>query len=140
LVDDATLKRSVWFNEFLQPLNIGQSTFAALSDARLNPSILVIDRPLGSAPFSKSDRDCMASILSHFTRALAISSQLQILKDGIDTHETAVNTLKVGIISITPNAKVLYAKDLALTWFNQPEGLMIKQGFLCSATTQGNQE
>ena len=140
LVDDATLKRSVWFNEFLQPLDIGHSMFAALSNDLPSPSILVIDRPLGSAPFSKADRDCMASLVSHFTRALAISSQLQILKAGIDAHETAVNTLKVGIISITQNAKVLYANDLALSMLSKPGGLMIRQGLLSSVTAQGNQE
>jgi hypothetical protein len=46
LVEEESFKSSVWFNEFLRPLDIEHSLFASLSEDTHSPAILVIDRPL----------------------------------------------------------------------------------------------
>lgn len=132
LVDKAVFKRSIWFNEFLRPLDIEHSMYTSLSADPAHTSILAIDRPLGSVPFSQADRDRFAVLVGHISRAQAIARQLDSLKAGIDAHETAVNTLKVGIVSISLNAKVLYANELALSWLDKQAGLTIKNGQLDS--------
>jgi DNA-binding CsgD family transcriptional regulator len=139
LVDKAVFKRSIWFNEFLHPLDIEHSMYTSLSADPAHTSILAIDRPLGSAHFSQADRDRFAVLVGHISRAQAIARQLDTLKAGIDAHETAVNQLKVGIISINLKAKVLYANELALTWLDKQESLTIKNGLLSSMTPLGRQ-
>ena len=139
LVDKAVFKRSVWFNEFLRPLDIEHSMYTSLSADPASTTILAIDRPLGSAHFSQADREYFTVLVGHISRAQAIAKQLQSLKAGIDAHETAINQLNIGIISINLNTNVLYANELALNWLDKHEGLTIKNGLLCSMTVSGQQ-
>jgi len=140
LVDEKTFRRSVWFNEFLSPLDIEHSLFASLSDGSPKPAILVIDRPLGSKPFTTYDRTKLRPLADHFSKALAISRQFQILNAGIEAHEEAIASLKLGIVSINYNAKILYANTLASFWLNNEKDLGVKAGVLHAKSPESNQQ
>ncbi len=131
--------RSIWFNDYLKKLDIEHSLFASLSETSPTPSILAIDRPLGSEPFTKADMERLRPIATHLAQALDISRKFQALQDGIQAHELFVETLNRGILSINLKGKVLYANGFALDVLINQAGLTVSNGLLCGINESTNQ-
>lgn len=134
MVEKSIFNRSIWFNEFLRPLDVGHTLYTSLSEGTPNPAILAIDRPINAEPFSKVDRDAMRQLSQHFVRALAISKQFQALNTSIQAHTNAISHLNTGIVTLNMNAKVLFANEIAVSMLGQQDGLVLKHGFLTAVT------
>ncbi len=132
LVSRSEFKRSVWFNEFLRPLDIEHSLFASLSGGGANPIILAIDRPVGSEPFSGADHEQLRPLAKHFSRAMAISRQFSALQLQLEANDFALEKLDYAVLAIDFNAKLLHANALALRWLTYC-GLSVAQGKLQAA-------
>jgi len=139
LVGRKEFRRSVWFNDYLQKLDIEHSLFASLSEQTPTPSILAIDRPLGSEPFSQADMECLRPIAHHLAQALDISRKFQALQDGIQANEQFVETLNRGILSINLKGKILYANGFAIDVLVNQAGLTVNNGLLCGINESVNQ-
>lgn len=134
LVSRAVFKRSVWFNEFLRPLDIEHSIFASLSDGGDNPVILAIDRPLGADAFSDTDRENLRRAASHFARALALARHFSSLQLALTANDAALENLNYGVLACDLDGRLLHANALALHWLKYC-GLSADHGVL-QATTE----
>lgn len=139
LVGRKEFRRSVWFNDYLKKLDIEHSLFASLSEATLTPSILAIDRPLGSELFTQADMERLRPIAYHLAQTLDITRKFQALQDGIQANEQFVETLNRGILSINLKGKVLYANGFAIDVLVNQAGLTVNNGLLYGINEEINQ-
>jgi|GEM_PF-1564201 len=139
LVGRKEFRRSIWFNDYLKKLDIEHSLFASLSEATPTPSILAIDRPLGSEPFTQADMERLRPIAHHLAQALEITRKFQALQDGIQANEQFVESLNQGILSINLKGKVLYANGFAIDVLVNQSGLTVNNGVLCGINESINQ-
>lgn len=132
LVSRTVFIHSVWFNEFLRPLDIEHSIFASLSDGGDNPVILAIDRPVGANAFSNTDREKLRQTANHFARALALARHFSSLQLAITSNDAALENLNYALLACDLNGRLLHANTLALRWLTCC-GLSTSHGVLQAA-------
>jgi len=128
--DAGILRRSRYYNEWLQPQNLGHSmgmTPLVEGGVVFNLSLL---RPLEIGPFRPAEVDSFERLQVHFRRALRVAVRLETLSESRAVSAEALDHLPHGVVFVTAAGKVLHCNGVAESLFRSKRELAIRSGHL----------
>ena len=137
--DAGILRRSRYYNEWMQPQNFGHSmgmTPLTGSGVVFNLSLL---RPAAVGPFRPEEVEAFERLQAHFRRALHVAMQFESLGEKGALSTEALDRLPHAVIFATPRGRVLHCNTAAESLFGQNAALHLRSGRLVAgdAATQG---
>ncbi|MEK7994706.1 MAG: helix-turn-helix transcriptional regulator [Planctomycetota bacterium] len=134
------LQKTEWYNDFLRPNDIASGmgvTVMRDSNRFVSAAVLL---PRCSDAAQASHVALLQRITPHIERALKVNRQLSAAEFRWSTAEECFHRLKVGIVVIGGDRKILFSNTEANRIFRQDDGLTInREGRLAAGTTADNQ-
>lgn len=96
-------------------------------------SLLSVQRPRRKGQYTSRDLALLRVLMPHMERGLRIQQRFQVLQSGI----TAIDSLSIGVLTVTALGKILLANEYARKIINENDGLSIaRDGILTASRTQ----
>jgi len=113
------------YRKVLQSAGVEHSLTVQYSDAPELFTALSFFRRPQQAPFSSSEMDRLGALVPHLRRALAIQSRVCMQEKQAQPGYLLLDTLRVGIVILTPQGRVNHANVAARTLFSLDDGIHI---------------
>jgi DNA-binding CsgD family transcriptional regulator/PAS domain-containing protein len=132
LLPASELTQSVWYQEFLSKIGIGQvlvNIIYGLDSETHHPTVLSYFRGSATTEFGTYDRWRSALLLPHVSRAMGVALRLRNADHKLATSLTALDRLNHGVLLFGENEEVLFNNQAASRIFGLEDGLRLqKQG------------
>jgi DNA-binding CsgD family transcriptional regulator/PAS domain-containing protein len=128
VVPRRNLVRTEFFNDYLAPQHIGGllNAVVLLEDGR--QTVVTLQ---GRHPFEKADVELYKLLTPHLQRAVQLNIKLAKAELNYAASVEIVNRLGQGVLIVDTKAKIIFANNIAETYFRPNEGLRQLDGTLC---------
>lgn len=128
LVTDQEFLDSIFYKEYMSPVNLGRVIAGIVFDPRDNDGKAVVcacHKPF-DAPFTTIEADKLKLLMPHLSRALGVMFKLRDAEFKVANSMHALNCLSRGVLLFNALGQVCHANDSALAILNLKDGLQIK--------------
>ena len=130
LMPHAELRKSVYFQEYMQPVNVYQIIGTDIVEPGGFRARLRVTRPRGAARFGRAEKALIASIIPHLQQALALHARLVELRAEREIYAEAVEHMEVGSIILDEHGRVRSMNHAARQIVAAGNGLVVQEGAL----------
>lgn len=137
LLPVSELTQSVWYQEFLSRIGIGQvlvNIVYGLDSETYLPTALSYFRGSATTEFGVQDRWRSALLLPHVSRAIGVASRLRNAEHKLATSLAALDRLNQGVLLFGENEEVLFNNQMASRILGLEDGLRLQKQGCCGCT------
>ena len=136
MCSDEELLRSEYYNDFLRPLGVRYSIRAVLTNDPEPLSYFSAARPHGARPFGEVQKQKLAMLVPHLTRAVRIQERLETVQSRRRVASGALDRLSLGVFFLDARGRVVETNSAAKKILDIKDGLMLDRGTLVAIDTR----
>ncbi len=126
------LKRTEFYNDHLLPNGVTRCLTGVISCRDGAAVVLTAMRGEGKPPFDEADSYVIRQLLAHLGRAYRLHERLHVLESG----ETVLNGLNLGIILLSGDGRVVFTNRAADEMVRANDGLLLRGGQLTASNRE----
>ncbi len=128
LVTDEEFLESIFYKEYIAPLNLGRMIAGIVFDPRDNEGKAVVCacHQTFDAPFTQAESDKLKLLVPHLSRALGVMFKLRDAEFKVASSLRALNCLSRGVMLFNSLGQVCYYNDSAKALLECNDGLRLK--------------
>ncbi len=134
------VRKSEFYEDWLQPLNIEDGLFVRLTGGP-RPTSLIVAAPRRAEAFATSDRvKLMSGLVPHFQQALRIQDTLGALTHSAVELAGALDVVRHGVVVVAGDHLVSNLNAAAERIFRTEDGLCMRSGRIAATSPRADQE
>ena len=134
LCTDQEVLRSDYYDNFLRPHDWFYLAGGAVAMDNDLASLFSVSRPRRKGQFNERELDLLRLLMPHLARASRMHQRLHTLQSGIQV----LDSISVGVLSVSASGKVLLANEYARTVLAQNDGLSLSRHGILEAGNRQN--
>lgn len=139
LIDQDTVKRSAYYNEFLIPNGGRYVMGGVLLDAPHARATIGFHRGLRDGPFDAADRSLLQPLFPHLARIAGVHGKLVALNQAATLGQQALDQLPFALFACEANGRVRFMNDAASRLVITRDGLDLRGGVLLARDVAANE-
>lgn len=139
LLPTAELHASVYYREFLSAHDVEHVCAGVIFEGEpgLPTTIATIYRSKSAAPFQPEDKQWLALLIPHFSRALGLMHRLNLARHQEQSLRAALNRLSVGVLLLDTQFRVTFINTAGQRAMERQDGLAMDSAQRLRATASG---